>query len=696
MAPSESGRPLRVLIVGAGIGGLTAAIGLRREGHEVTIFEQSKFANETGAAIHLAPNCNGILRRLGIYAEDFGANNYEAVERYTDSGDLINAVDMRHSLSLWQHPYHLVHRRDLHNQLKSKAIEEGGEGRPAVLKLSSRIVDVDYDDPSVLLDNGERYQGDVVIGADGVHSKTRDVVTGGSIKPFGGGKSAFRFLLPRKLLLDDEATRKYIERDNCLTMLFANDRRIVIYPCQESTTMNFVAIHPSNESQYNPDDWNAQGAKEQVLEIFKDFDESILAILSKIDPTNLKLWALLDMEPLDSWTKGKLALMGDAAHPFLPHLAQGGGQAIEDAASLVVLLHKGVAVDEIPERLRLYEKCRMERANRIQEYTRQAGWNVDEIKRSGKELGMKEYSDYNLGHDEWDHTTQELRKWLWAKDPKISWRMPLSFGPMPGPGQDPTEQSRGKSFSSSVTASIRFKTSRTLLQNMFPTSSFCFQSPDTIAYATLSCTTLDNVDWLGGGGYSSLGLYLHGVQYTQRDGSVTNGIYLPVMFEDLADPIISGREELCMPKIFCSIDVDHQEKSLEIKAAWRGVTFGRFEWKGLEPSSSPSGEGGETANSKDDGVLTYRYVPAVGDPGKADAEYAVFIPKRKDSEGSVRETNLEATEPAISFTPRDPKALPTLHHVVARLAELPIYGIEEAKVEHRRGPEETFQGVRLD
>lgn len=312
-----------------------------------------------------------------------------------------------------------------------------------------------------------------------------------------------------------------------------------------------------------------------------------------------------------------------------------------------------------------------------------------------------EYTAYNLGHDEWDNSTQALRNWLWAKDPKICWRMPLSFGPMPGPRQDPAGKFRGEYFSNSVTASIKIKTSRTFLQNMFPVSSFSFQSPDTVAYATISCTTLKSLDWLGGGGYSHIGLYLHGVKHTQRDGSVVNGTYLPVLFEDLADPIITGRDELGMSKIYCSIDIDRQDKFLQIMMGWRGVTFGQFMWKGLElfsPSREEldqnTSEPQATGTPKDDGLLAYRYIPAVGDSGKADAEYAVFIPH--DKKEHVRETTLKATESHISFSPHDWSALPTLHNVAASLAELPVYDIVEAKVVDHSGVSTTPQAVRLD
>lgn len=120
-------------------------------------------------------------------------------------------------------------------------------------------------------------------------------------------------------------------------------------------------------------EWNKQGSLEQVLKVYKDFDPALKQLISKVDPEELKVWQLLDMDRLPSWVRGSIALIGDAAHPFTPHQGQGAGQAMEDAAALAAVLPKGTTPDDVPERLRLYEKIRYERAHTIQEYSRQAG-----------------------------------------------------------------------------------------------------------------------------------------------------------------------------------------------------------------------------------------------------------------------------------------------------------------------------------
>ncbi|KAK1086913.1 hypothetical protein LTR33_001333 [Friedmanniomyces endolithicus] len=481
--------------------------------------------------------------------------------------------------------------------------------------------------------------------------------------------------------------------------------------------MNFVAIHPSKESEADITGagWQEAGSKARMLHIYKDFAPSVLAILEKADESKLKVWQLLDMEQMPSFIHEKLAVIGDAAHPFLPHQGQGGGQAIEDGVALAAVLPFGTKPSEIKDRLQIFEECRYERAHRIQGYTRTAGMDTADLAAKGMKLDMMEYMGYNFGHDAWDHTTKALQKHLEARDKSLRFRNPVEFGASPGPrrplGMHPTSAEihalRKGTPEKSRTYSIRFRTSRTYLQNLLP-AGFAFTSPATVASASIICTTLDGMTWLGGGGYSMLGLYIHGINYTKQDGSKFFGTYLPVLFENAADPIITGRDELGMPKLFADIDVKENDgnKSSEISLSWRGTTFGTFTVSGLTPEEPvPNGVNGAQPVQRgpgppppppEAGTFYNRYIPSVGEPGKADVEYPVFIPKPEAAEGTEAPKSFASKTATISLQGKDWQTLPTLHHIADWLAAMPMYGVEEAKLVRSIGVSDSGGARRLD
>lgn len=314
------------------------------------------------------------------------------------------------------------------------------------------------------------------------------------------------------------------------------------------------------------------------------------------------------------------------------------------------------------------------------------------------------YTAYNFGHDEFDNSENIFKRWKWSQKPNMYWRMPTAFGPFPGPRQDAygrsLQEGPQRTFS---TVSVKFKTSRTYLETLFPNSSFRFKSPSSVCQASLSMTELDKMAWLGGNGYRHIGLYIHGVEYVRKDGSTIPGTYMPVLFESLADPIVSGREELGMPKLFCDVDVHRRGGSVRVAASWRGAKFIDLAVTDLR-EDDPASEAGTIGGEDDHGILVWRYIPAVGQPGVADAEYAVVVPHAEEEPRAtvkqVRRAPLAAqgkkAGARVEMDGLDWEALPTLHHVAAALAKVPIYEIVSAKVVEGTGVPDVSAARRIE
>jgi len=250
------------------------------------------------------------------------------------------------------------------------------------------------------------------------------------------------------------------------------------------------------------------------------------------------------------------------------------------------------------------------------------------------------------------------------------------------------------SSTTALTATITFKALKSDLQRFLPVDNYTFQTPSSEphAYASLVSKRLANLDWLAGRGYDLYMLYVHGVQYTRpEDGQTFKGSFLPVLLENMADPIISGREELGWPKLFSDLQVEHDGASYTMIPSWQGSCFGSFGLGGLKEVLETSEQ--ELKNwsppvlaGQNDGILLHRYVPQVGRPGIADADYHVWVNTVEDAKEFPTTVTRKwvAEQSNFSFDGLSWQDLPTLHHIVARLAELrPIEIVEGVLVEER-------------
>jgi len=345
-------RTPRIAIVGGGIGGLSAAAFLARAGLPSTVYEQSRELTEVGAGLVVAPNAARLVRRLGIMA----AFTSRAVRldvgwefRRWQDGTVLSAEDLASSCERrYGEQTYTVHRADLLDVI-ALAIPEG------TVRLGRRCTELktNFDRPALLFDNGDVAQADVVIGADGIHSVVRGAL-GWSTPAVFSGLSAFRALVPV-----DQAPA--LARRRAQTLWIGPDHHLVHYPVSSGALVNLVAFAPAGE--YAVESWTATATVDEFLDEFQGWDPR-LADLIRAGGTPGR-WALLDRAPLPRWSRDRVTLLGDAAHPMFPFFAQGAAQAIEDAAVLARCIAENTT-DPVTA-LRRYEALRIPRTSRLQQ-----------------------------------------------------------------------------------------------------------------------------------------------------------------------------------------------------------------------------------------------------------------------------------------------------------------------------------------
>ncbi|OWT60380.1 monooxygenase [Candidimonas nitroreducens] len=341
-----------VVIVGAGLGGLTAALALLRQGFRVTVLEQAPALGEVGAGVQLSANATRVLSLIGLdeVVAASGAQPTDKEIRLWSTGQTWQLFDLgAASVQRYGHTYAMFHRADLHkaleNALRSLA--------PGAIRLNCRCESVDLSGPrpSVLLSNGERVAGDLIVGADGVHSRVRRAIVGAD-QPVFSGMHAWRGVIPTNRLpghLRKPAGVNWV----------GPGRHVIHYPLRRCELTNFVGIVEG--SNWEVESWTQQGSLDACLGDFKGWHEDVQTMIRAVD-VHFK-WALMVREPIERWSSGCVTLLGDAAHPTLPFLAQGAAMALEDGYVLARALaaHSG----DVPAALSAYESARVERTAKV-------------------------------------------------------------------------------------------------------------------------------------------------------------------------------------------------------------------------------------------------------------------------------------------------------------------------------------------
>ena len=347
-----------VVIIGGGIGGLFTASALIGQGLRVSVYEQTSALGEVGAGVCVTPNAVRHLERVGLgpAVEKWGARVGPGSCYFRHDGTPIAPVQVSDA-SGWNATFGM-HRADFVDFLAANL--------PAgIVHTGHRAIGFEQngDVARVKFANGATAEAEVVVAADGIHSELRSCVVPPS-KPVFHGTISYRGLVARERLPDWPMDR--------WQMWAGPSKHFLVFPVRHGTMVNYVGFVPTDEEM--KESWSAPGDPAVLRHEFEGWDPRIGNVLQQVD-TTLR-WALYDREPLPTWTKGRLTLLGDAAHPMLPHLGQGANQSIEDGMALATILAQA-DTSAVPASLLAYERLRRERVAEIQLGARQNGLRLD-------------------------------------------------------------------------------------------------------------------------------------------------------------------------------------------------------------------------------------------------------------------------------------------------------------------------------
>ena len=351
----------KIAIVGAGLGGAAAATLLQKAGFQVDVYEQAPAFSRIGAGIHMGPNIMKIFRRMGIEQQlsEMGSHPDFWFSRDGASGDYLSRIPLgEFARKEYGAAYITVHRGDLH-ALQMSTI---APGTTHFNKCLTRLEETDTH-VNLFFSDGTRTQADIVIGADGINSKIREELLGAE-KPLYSG-----WVAHRALIRSEDLTRYNLNFENCVKW-WSEDRHMMVYHTTAKRDEYYYVTGVPHAA------WDFQGnfvdsSREEMFDAFQGYNPTVQALIHSSE--SVTKWPLLNRNPLPLWSRGRLVLLGDACHPMKPHMAQGAGMAIEDAAMLTRCLEE-TGLSDYRTAFNLYEANRKDRASRVQAVSNANTW----------------------------------------------------------------------------------------------------------------------------------------------------------------------------------------------------------------------------------------------------------------------------------------------------------------------------------